>query len=315
MPVVQAGCPHLALQDGCAAQALAISVCVAFLAGLATLEAPMTSIVVTKNSEVLFSLPGYDSAGSRVRRLPVSADCLLDVYVRWLLFCEYLLSCCPRAMLQLTTYITSIPAVGTLYQISQIFSDYGYEPKRGLAITSANSSVPVAIIGSRNRLLYVPPPNMNEPLEKVRAPLATAWRVCQRTLCVNVRLAVPQWATFTYKMADRSTTSQQGIVWLVPPHKNIVMSDFAVSLDGWSVIGNGARAAASTAGGLSYEPFSRGVLNHYVLATDAEINTNKKTKADDTLWYFVAPSKFHGMHNIAYGGQLSFAISSAAGAV
>ena len=156
---------------------------------------------------------------------------------------------------------------------------------------------------------------MNEPLEKVRVPPATAWRLCQRTLCVKVCFAVPQWATFTYKVADRIATSQQGIVWLIPPHKNIVMSDFAVSLDGWSVVSNGARAAASTAGGLSYEPFSRGVLNHYVLATDAEINTNKKTKADDTLWYFVAPSKFYGMHNIAYGGQLSFAISSAAGAI
>ena len=85
--MVQTGCLHFAFQDGRAAQALAISVCTAFLAGLATLEAPMTSIVVTKNSEVLFSLPGYDSAGSKVRRLPVSADCWLDVFVRWLLLC------------------------------------------------------------------------------------------------------------------------------------------------------------------------------------------------------------------------------------
>jgi hypothetical protein len=70
--------------------------------------------------------------------------------------------------LQLTTKITSLPAVGTLYQISQIFSDYGYEPRRGLPITAASPGAPVVITGSRNRLLYVPPTNTNEPVEKVR---------------------------------------------------------------------------------------------------------------------------------------------------
>lgn len=216
------------------------------------LLAPMMSITVTKNSEVLISLPGYDPAGQK-----------------------------------LTTTITSVPSVGSLFQISQIFSDYGYEPKRGLAIPTANASNPVAISGSRNRFIYTPPAQMNEPTEK--------------------------WAWFTYTVSDRTSTSAPGIVWLLPPHRRPVYSDFSVSLEGWTVTGNGARAQASPAGGLSYEAFSRGVLNHYVLATDAEINTNKRTKNDDTLWYFVAPAKFWGMHNIAYGGALTFAMSSAAG--
>jgi hypothetical protein len=122
-----------------------------------------------------------------------------------------------------------------------------------------------------------------------------------------------QWATFTYTVSDRTTTSAPGIVWLVPPHKTIAFTDFSTSLEGWSVQANGNRAAALPGGGLTFEPFSRGILNHYALATEAEINVNKITKNDDTLWYFVAPAKFMGMHNIAYGGTLKFSWSSAAG--
>ena len=72
---------------------------------------------------------------------------------------------------QLTTTITSLPAVGTLYQISQIFSDYGYQPQRGMALTAASPSNPVVITGSKYRLVYVPPWNTNAPLGQVRVPL------------------------------------------------------------------------------------------------------------------------------------------------
>jgi len=217
---------------------------------LGQILAPMVSVTVAKNQEVIISLPGYSPAGTK-----------------------------------LTTYITSLPSVGSLYQLSQVYSDYGYEPKRGWPLTNATS--PIKITGSRNRIIYTPPWNTNEPQGK--------------------------WDWFTYTVTDKVTVSAQGIVWLVPPAGNIVYSDFSVDLDGWTVVQNGARAAALPAGGLLYQPFSRGVLNHYVLATDAEINTNKITGNDDTLWYFVAPPKFMGMNNIAYGGTLTFAMASAAG--
>jgi hypothetical protein len=121
---------------------------------------------------------------------------------------------------------------------------------------------------------------------------------------------------FTYTVSDKTSTSKPGIVWIVPPHGNIVFSDFSTSIDGWSIVGNGERAKALAAGGLTYEPYSRGVLNHYVLGTDAEIDTDRLTNNDSpsSQWYFLAPSKFLGYHIIAYGGSLSFSIASAAGA-
>ena len=70
---------------------------------------------------------------------------------------------------------------------------------------------------------------------------------------------------------------------------------------------------ALVAGGLTYEPFSRGVLNHYILGTDAEIHTDRVTGDDMSLWYFVAGPQFLGNHIIAYGGSLKYAVASAAG--
>lgn len=62
--------------------------------------------------------------------------------------------------------LTSVPERGTLYQLSQVYSDYGYEPSRGEAVN--RSLLPVAVTGTRNRILYAPPPNSNAPVGEVR---------------------------------------------------------------------------------------------------------------------------------------------------
>jgi hypothetical protein len=64
---------------------------------------------------------------------------------------------------------------------------------------------------------------------------------------------------------------------------------------------------------LTYEAYSRGILNHYIIGTDAEINTDVPSNNDLMQWYFVAPPKFWGNFIIAYGGNLVFSMASAAG--
>lgn len=205
------------------------------------------TVVVDKGSEVVIRLSGYDTDGDK-----------------------------------LVASIITTPSSGQLYQLSQVFSDYGYEPKRGDAVAPG-----VTVTGSKNRIVYTPPANTNAPIGK--------------------------WDWFQYRVSDGSTWSEAGIVWLVPSHRTIVASDFATTLDGWVVMNNGAAAAAASAGGLVYEPFSRGLLNHYILNTEAEINVNRVTQDDDTQWYFIAPSKFLGNHAASYGGSLQFSLASAAG--
>jgi hypothetical protein len=212
----------------------------------------MLAVSVEKNGEVLVHLTGYDADGDK-----------------------------------LEARITSVPDNGAIHQLSQIFSDFGYQPQKGLQIASASSAAPVVVTGSRNRIVYTPPAHTNAPDGK--------------------------WTLFTYVVSDGTTVSEEGIVWMVPSHQQVVFSDFATSLDGWSITNNGARASALVAGGLTYEPFSRGVLNHYILGTDAEIHTDRVTGDDLSLWYFVAGPQFLGNHIITYGGQLKFAVASAAG--
>lgn len=210
------------------------------------------TVSVSKGTEVVITMRGYDSDGDA-----------------------------------LTVRITSVPDSGKLYQLSQVFSDFGYDPKRGSEISSASSASPVEVTGSKHRIVYTPPANTNPPEH--------------------------MWSQFTYTVSDGSATSEPGIVWLLPPSGKIVSSDFSAGLDSWTVEGNGARSASMVAGGLVYEPYSRGLLNHYVLATDAEIHTNKVSGNDDSRWHFVAPSKFMGNHAIAYGGSFTFSLASAAG--
>jgi len=210
------------------------------------------SVTVPKGTEVVITLAGYDSDGDK-----------------------------------LTAHVTAVPNSGVVHQLSQVFSDFGYEPKRGTQVSSASAGSPVVVTGSKNRIVYTPPANTNPPEH--------------------------MWSQFTYTVSDGTTTSEPGIIWLLPPSTKIVSSDFSAGLDSWVVEGNGARASAMLAGGLVYEPYSRGLLNHYVLATDAEIHTNKVSGDDDSRWYFVAPNKFLGNHAVAYGGQLTFSLASAAG--
>lgn len=239
------------MRCGAAVLALAGALSAATLAEAAAPVARHLAITVGKDAEVVFALGGYDADGDT-----------------------------------LTSRITSVPQQGSLYQISQIFSDYGYAPKRGDQF-AAPAGTGTVVTGSKHRIVYTPPANTNEPTEK--------------------------WASFTYTVSDGTTTSEPGIVWLVPPSKMMVSSDFSAGLDGWTVADNGARASALPAGGLAHEAFSRGLLNHYVLATDAEIHTSKVSGWDDSRWYFVAPSKFLGNHAVAYGGSLVFSMASAAG--
>ena len=56
--------------------------------------------------------------------------------------------------------IISPPTSGTLYHLSSVFDQYGYEPKKGAKITS----VPVNITSNDSRVLYLRPIPDREPL-------------------------------------------------------------------------------------------------------------------------------------------------------
>jgi hypothetical protein len=98
-------------------------------------------------------------------------------------------------------------------------------------------------------------------------------------------------------------------VTLVPPSGAIVGSDFLLSNEGWTIVGNKAASTPAT-----FESLSRGqLLNHYIYGTDDIINADQFKTTDRSLWYFQAPSKFLNNQGITYGGTFEFSIGSFSG--
>lgn len=205
-----------------------------------TIRAPHQLHVVDGGEEVLFGLAGHGKTG-------------------------------------LAANVGALPAEGALHQISKVFSNYGYEPKAGDAVTAA----PAAVVGTANRLVYTAPPSSGTGSEG-------AWDVVE------------------YTVTDGAKTSTTGLVTFVPPSGALVSSSFGTGVEGWTVTGNRVSE-------LHHETGSRGAdLAQYVYATDDTIDLDDGG-VDKSPWYFEAPSKFHGHRGIAYRGTFKFTLSAFTG--
>ena len=166
---------------------------------------------------------------------------------------------------------------GKLYQLSQVYSDYGYEPKLGDEMSSSS-----VVTGSNNRIVFTP--NRDSPQPR-NAP----------------------WRQFTYTVNDGTTTSNVGIVKIVGSDKILVGSSFFDGAEGWAISQNGAGGV-----GIYHDGSSRGLLNHYIYSKEDEIHVDAAGD-DSKLWYFNSPSKFLGNFIHAYGGSLDFTLGSQSG--
>jgi hypothetical protein len=117
-----------------------------------------------------------------------------------------------------------------------------------------------------------------------------------------------QWTTFNYKVTDAKTSSYDGTITIVPPSGAIVGSNFLLNNEGWTIVGNKALSSSAT-----FEPYSRGKLNHYVIGSDDKISVSREGGEDSALWYFEAPASFLGNKGVSYGGHLSFMLAAFSG--
>jgi hypothetical protein len=182
--------------------------------------------------------------------------------------------------------ISQLPAHGTLYQLSNVYSSHGYEPIQGAQITTNHTTV----TGSNNRVYYRP------AYRRLRSEHADSFSY---TVTAHAQAqASPQ-------------LSNKGTITIVDSIGTIVCSDFLLGPDGWTIVGNKERVSNPM-----YEPYSRNnFINHYIYGTDnhVHISTTKHSQRDKALWYFNAPSKLLGNLGIAYGGYISFTMSIFAG--
>ncbi|ETK71250.1 hypothetical protein L917_21189 [Phytophthora nicotianae] len=182
---------------------------------------------------------------------------------------------------KLSYTITSLPLNGEIYQLSQIYSEYGYEPKRA---ASPIATVPTTVTGSNNRIVFL------------RTPFGGPRRD-------------NKYAEFRYTVTDGVAVSNEGIV-VITTSDALVSSTFDLDIDNWRILWNGAGADSRP----HFQPISRGVqLSYYIYGLDAVVHRREDTGDDSMLWYFTAPPKFLGNHWAAYGGSLDFVLSSAEG--
>jgi len=153
---------------------------------------------------------------------------------------------------KLSYSILSGPTSGKLFQLSQVYSKHGYDPKAGVHITSG----PVSVTGSRNRVYYSRPTPDSASNSK--------------------------WGSFEYTVSDGRTESKVGHVTLVPPTGALVGSSFFLNNEGWTVVGNTASSASAV-----FEPYNRGsLLSRYISATDDKLSVESDGRNDEALWFF-----------------------------
>ena len=193
--------------------------------------------------------------------------------------------------------ISQLPAHGTLYQLSNVYSSHGYEPIQGKQITTKNTT----ITGSNNRVYYKP------AHRRLCSEHADRFAYTVFAHAQHAQAKGDAQATNTPQQAN----ANEGTITIVNTDGTIVCSDFLLGPDGWTIIGNKERVSPPI-----YEPYSRNnFINHYIYATDnhVHISTTKHSQRDKALWYFNAPSKMLGNMGIAYGGYISFVMSIFAG--
>ena len=181
---------------------------------------------------------------------------------------------------QLSYSVVTSTQSGSLYQLSQVYSQYGYDPKAGTKLSNGHTSV----TGSNNRVYYSRP-SPDAPTNAM-------------------------WDQFTFVVSKNGgADSYPATVTLVPPSGALVGSDFLLGNDGWTIVGNKVKSEKSV-----FEAYSRGpLLNHYVYATDDIINVQTTGGSDSSLWFFQAPPKYLGNFGISYGGHIRFTLVSFSG--
>ena len=168
-------------------------------------------------------------------------------------------------------YFLEIPSRpnGKFYQLSDVFSKYGYAPRRGKEIRASS-----AITDSKGRFVYTVNTHALDP-------------------------GILDIATIGIDLADQNTVLSGKIVFL-PSSGTFVSSHFLLGDDGWSIISNHPIHTPRQ------KPTYCGWNTHFIAGTDNYVHYNTKYHYDNSLWYFQAPMKYNTDLSLAYLGWIDF---------
>lgn len=185
---------------------------------------------------------------------------------------------------QLTHWVRYDAPDKSLFQLSQVFADFGYEPMAGASIPSSNGFVRVE---HDSRVVFVTAP----------APAARGW----------------SWGTFIHSASlalDSTPTTRAATVWIVDSSRALASNFFDFDAEGWAVHCNGMGSHLGRGrGALTHRTGTLGQgISRYLQASEAALPP-RPTAEDTALWYFQKSSgPWIRAASAATGGQLRLSL-------
>lgn len=169
--------------------------------------------------------------------------------------------------------------VGEFYQLSYVFSRYGYVPYQGKKIT--NSTV---ITGSKGRFVYY--------LKNVNNYQANNGVIDRVNIVVH------------FIDNNKKPGVLSGRILFLPKSGTFVSSDFLLSDDDWKIIYNHPIRTPMQVP--TYCDWNHHDISMFITGTDNYIHLDKSHTYDTSLWYFMSPNKYHVDLSLAYNGWIDF---------
>lgn len=171
--------------------------------------------------------------------------------------------------------------IGSFYQLSYIFSKYGYVPYQGKEII--NSSV---ITGTKGRFVY-------------RLKNVNSYQI-NNGMIDNVNIIV----RFVDNYKKPGVLS--GKIIFLPKSGTFVSSDFLLNRDGWKIMYN--HPIRTPIQNPTYCNWNHNDISMFITGTDNYVNLDKSHMYDKSLWYFKSPVKYNTDLSLAYLGWIDFSL-------
>jgi hypothetical protein len=170
---------------------------------------------------------------------------------------------------------------GSFYQLSNVFSKYGYVPYQGKQIT--NSTV---ITGSKGRFVY-------------RLKNGNNYQFNNGVIdSVNI--------VIHFADNNKKPGILSGKIVFLPKSGTFVSSDFLLSNDGWKIMYNHPRRTPVQ--DPTYCNWNHNDISMFITGTDNYVNLDKSHTHDNSLWYFRSPAKYNIDLSLAYLGWIDFSL-------
>ena len=168
---------------------------------------------------------------------------------------------------------------GYFYQLSHVFSRYGYIPYQGKQITNSTG-----LTGSKGRFVYRLKNGNNYQFNNGIIDI------------VNI--------VIFFTDNDKTHRSLSGNIVFLPQSGTFVSSDFLLSDDGWKIMYN--HPIRTPIQHPTYCNWNHNDVSLFITGTDNYINLDRRHMYDNSLWYFMSPAKYNIDLSLAYLGWIDF---------